>query len=245
VRPLARSLAVLLCLLLGPAASAYLPSASRIANEVAKTNREAGRAVPLALSVDLRMGEVDAVLASGTLVSDPAGPMRLELQSPRGTWERHLRRGTSLRATRLGEIVERPRPFLAPVFLLQAGSGGSLRTGLVGLGGRANEVGLGYEGASDCWVLGGRTPGPATGGPDRAAIWIDQESLQVVRVDQADGVSYRLGPPQSFGKIAVPSWIDIRVAGVQLGRLVVTDAKPTRAPASAFAPAWLRGPAAD
>ncbi len=242
---IARGLAVLLCfacLALGPGAGAYLPGADRIANEVAKMNRAAGRAVPLALGVDLRMGDVDAVLASGSLVSDPKGSMRLELTSPRGTWERHLRRGSTVRATRLGEVVERPRPFLAPVFLLQARSGGGLRTGLVGIGGSPNEVALGYEGPSDCWVLGGRTPGPSPSPPTRAAIWIDQESFQVVRVDQPDGVSYRLGPPQVFGKIQVPSWIDISVADLHLGRLEVTSATATRPPPGAFDPGWLQGP---
>lgn len=234
------ALGLLALLALAAPAAGYLPSADRIANEVAKINRAAGRAVPLALSVDLRMGDVDAVLASGTLVSDPSGRMRLELQSPRGTWERHLRQGAAVRATRLGEVLERPRPFLPPLFLLQADNPGGLQTGLVQLGARSGMVGLGYEGPSVCWVLGGRRPG--LGAPDRPSLWVDQETVRVVRVDLEDGVSYLLGPPKRFGKIQLPSWIDVRVGDAHLARLTVRSAKPVRLPAGSFHLDWLRGP---
>lgn len=236
-RRTARGLGLLGALVLALPAAAYLPAPDRIANEVAKGNRAAGRGVPLALTVELRMGEVDAVLAKGTLVSAPGGSMRLELESPRGTWERHLRRGGAVRASRLGEILDQPRPFLAPFHLLQAGTAGRLQTGLIELGARTGQVALGYEGPHVCWVIGGRRPGP--GAPDRASVWIDQETVRIVRVDQEDGVSYLLGPPKVFGKIQVPAWIDVRVRDSHLARLTVRGAKPIRLAEGTFDPAWL------
>ncbi len=233
-----RAALALAVLLVAAAAAAYVPGADRIANEVAKMNRAAGRDAPLELRVDLRMGDVDAVLASGTLVSDPRGASRLELRSPRGTWERHLRRGSELLATRDGEPLERPRPFLPPLYLLQAGSGGALRGGLVDLGGRSGEVGLGYQGPADCWVLGGRRRGEAPA--ERTALWIDQETLEAVRLDVGGGVSFLLGPPQQFGKLQVPQWIDVHVGDQFLARLSVRGARKTRVSPGSFASQWLQ-----
>ena len=225
-------------LLAAGVAVAYVPGAEIIANEVAKVNRAAGRAVPLALTVDLRMGDVDAVLASGTLVSDPRGASRLELTSPRGTWERHLHRDGTVRATRSGEPIQRPRPFLPPFYLLQMATGGELRGGLAELGGRPGAVGLGYVGAADCYVLGGRGPGLAS---DRPSLWIDQETLQPVRLDVGEGISFLLGPPKAFGALQVPEWIDVHAGDLRVARLEVRDARTKRLPPGSFDSAWLAG----
>lgn len=216
----------------------YVPSADRIANAVAQVNRKAGRGKVLEIQVDLQMGNAEQVAASGVLLSDPDGVARLELRSPRGTVERHLMRGAGLRATRQGEFVDRPRPFLPPLFLLQASSSGALRTGLVELGARSSELDLGYDGAHDCYVFGGRDPAGSLQQP-RASLWVEQGSLATVRIDLPGGARFRFGPPARFGKISLPAWIDLHQGGARLGRLTVTGAASVRPPPGAFDPGWL------
>lgn len=228
-------------LALAGAAFAAFPSASKIAEAVAEANSVSGRAEPLLLDVDLRIGDAP-VSASGVLATHPTGLARLELKSHLGFVERHLLQGDEYRASRDGELLERPHPFLPPVFLLQATSGAALAAALSSFGISEREVVLGRMGEHDCYVFGGRV----VGGAEETllpSLWIDIESYDPLRIVRADGVEYRLGPVGVFSGIRLPRWIEIAAPGELRARLEVTGAAPASAPAAAFGTDWLTAPA--
>jgi len=220
-------------------AAAVIPSIQKIADHVARTNRAAGRAEPLLLEVSLRIGD-SAPLASGVLATHPTGLARLELHSKQGFVERHLLQGSEYTASRDGELLGSPRPFLPPVFLLQSGSGAALRAALSSFGVSAAEVALGLADDHDCYVLGGRLPRSSRGEERRLpSVWVDSDSFDVVRIDRQDGVRFRFGPPGTFEKIQVPSWVSIEAPGQVPVRLDVLRAAKADAPAAAFGTDWL------
>ena len=235
------ALALVLGLLAAPAA-AVIPNAQKIADAVAKTNRREGRADPLLFDVTLRIGD-SAPLATGVLATHPTGLARLELRSNQGFVERHLLQGSEYRASRDGQLLRSPRPFLPPLFLLQAISGAALRAALSSFGVSAGEVALGLADDRDCYVLGGRVPRTIAGEERRLpSLWIDMETYGVVRVDRQDGVRFRFGPLGSFDGIRAPSWIAIEVQGQMPVQLDVVRVAPANAPAAAFGIDWLMAP---
>ena len=245
----ARRLALLTAGLLVAAAPllarAVIPSAERIADAVAEANREAGRAEPLWLEVTLRIGEGEPV-ATGILASHPTGLARLELRSRRGFVERHLLQGSEYRASRDGRLLESPRPFLPPVFLLQADSGAALRAALESFDVVAGEAVLGYAGDHDCYVFGGRPP-PSASGKQRVvpSMWVDLETYDLVRVDRSDRVRFEFGPAKRFDRIVAPAWIAIHAPDQPPARLDIVRVAPANAPAAAFGTDWLTAPASD
>lgn len=236
------TLVLLLCGLLAGPAGAVIPNAEKVTGRVARTNRAAGRGDPLLLDVTLRIGD-SAPLASGVLATHPTGLARLELRSNQGFVERHLLQGSEYTASRNGELLQSPRLFLPPLFLLQARSGAALRAALTSFSVSAGEVGLGMADEHDCYVLGGRLPRSADGKERRLpSVWVDSDDFGVVRIDRRDGVRYRFGPPGRFDKIQVPSWIVIEAPGQQPVRIDVIRAAPADAAAAAFGTDWLLGP---
>jgi len=237
-RPLVAVLVAWLALPAGPAPAA-IPNAQKIAEAVADTNRDSGRAAPLLFDVQLRIGGSEP-LASGVLATHPTGLARLELQSRKGFVERHLLQGNEYRASRDGEPLGSPRPFLPPVFLLQATSGAALRAALSSFGVSAGEVVLGLADDHDCYVFGGRLQSNPDGDERRLpSLWVDMESYDVVRIDRQDGVRYRFGPAGSYDGIRVPSWISVEAPGQTPARLEILRAAPANAPAAAFGNEWL------
>ena len=229
--------------LLAAAAHAAIPTAAKIERAVAEANRAAGRSVPLLLDVRLQISGGGAS-ATGRIASHPTGLARLELESGMGFVERHLLRGTEYRASRDGQPIDDPHPFLPPLFLLQASSGEALAAALASLGMVADEVVLGRVGDRDCYVLGGRGERNAQGQEAlRPSLWIDTQSYDPVRMVGADGTEYRLVDPQLFKGIRLPRFIDIDPPGPMRARLEVVGAAPADAPAAAFQPEWLKGPA--
>jgi hypothetical protein len=224
---------------LAPPAAAVIPNAQKIADAVAEANRVAGRSDPLIFDVTLRIGDSQP-LATGVLATHPTGLARLELRSKQGFVERHLLQGSEYRASRDGRLLRSPRPFLPPVFLLQAVSGAALRAALSSYGVSAGEVVLGLADDRDCYVLGGRLP-PVPEGEGRRlpSLWIDIDSFEVVRVDRQDGVRFRFGPPGDFDGIRAPSWVAIEVPDQPPARLRVLRVAPANAPAAAFGTDWL------
>lgn len=234
---LAASLA-LGALLAGPAV-AVIPSAPRIADAVASSNRAAGRATPLWLDVTLRIGEGEP-LAQGVLTTHPTGLARLELRSTRGFVERHLVQGSEYGASRDGKLLDEPRPFLPPVFLLQAVSGAALQAALSSFGVASERVELGLGDEHDCYVLGGRAArGPDGVEPVQPSLWVDLESFEVVRIDRGDGVRFRFGPSENFGGVRLPRWISIEAPDQPPARLDILKATPANAPAASFTTEWL------
>jgi hypothetical protein len=235
--------ALLWAVLISLPARAYVPPQEKIAAAVAQANRQAGRLRVLEVGVALYRGASEKPVATGELLSDRGGRSRLELRSPRGDLERHLLRGGKLLASRDRRIINAPRPFLFPFFLLQAGSGEALTASLLTLGVSAHEVALGYQGKRDCYVLGGRAPSSGAAALSlRPALWVDQESLEPVRFDRGDGVRFRLGPSASFGSVRLPSWIEASDLHGFVARLEVLSAQEVPTSSEPFRPGWLSAP---
>jgi hypothetical protein len=224
-------------------AGAVIPSPLKLADAAAEANDDAGRAEPLWFEVSLRIGEGEPV-AKGKLATHPTGLARLELRSRRGFVERHLLQGDAYTASRDGRTLENPRPFLPPVFLLQATSGAALRAALESFGVAADDVVLGRVEEHNCYVFGGRLP-RKPGEEERRlpSLWVDLESYEVVRIDGRDGVRFRFGPSTDFGGgIQAPRWIGIEAPGQPPARLEVLRVGRANAPAAAFGIDWLTAP---
>jgi hypothetical protein len=201
-----RILVALVLVAFAGAATAAIPALTRITGAVAEANAGSGRVRPLLIDV-------------GVLATHPTGLARLELRTGMGFVERHLLQGDEYAASRDGELIDRPHPFLPPVFLLQSNSGASLAAALSSYGVAPDTVALGHMGAHDCYVLGGRRLGD---------------------VQPPDGTEYRLGPSKVFGGgIQLPTWIEIRAPNSPRARLEVNGASKADAPAAAFQKSWL------
>jgi len=229
-------------------ARAYVPPVGKIAGEVARANRKAGRDRALVLSVALR-GEGGRTLGQGELLSDPRGLARLELTGSSGE-ERHLLRGGEHRAARGGSLLSGPAPWLPPLYLLQTGSGERLLSALLSLGASPTETVLGRLDETVCYVLGGRDLAPPAnesaalvGSPGpKAAVWVERESFGIVRIDLRDGTRFVLGPPREHADVTLPEWIAIERPGVPPTRLEILDARSGRFdPAVTFGDDWLLG----
>lgn len=240
--------AAVLALGLGTAALAAIPGPEKVVRAVAETNRVSGRTEPLWIDVRLVVGEDQEAAegmpaAEGVLAAHPSGLARLELQSHLGFVERHLLQGSEYQASRDGEILPAPHPFLPPIFLLQASSGEALSAALDSFGVAEQEVVLGRLGAHDCYVLGGRLIG---GGPVKEALlpslWVDAESFDALRIVRSDGVEYLLGPIEVFDGVRLPRWIEMRTPADFRARLEILAAAPASAPAAAFQSDWLTAP---
>jgi hypothetical protein len=224
-------------------ASAAVPSAEKIADAVAETNRLSGRSAPVLLEVTLRIGDGEPV-ATGVLASHPTGLARLELRSRRGFVERHLLQGNSYTASRDGQLLNPPHPFLPPTFFLQTQSGAAFRAALASFGVAPGEVVLGRVADRDCYVFGGRLRRGA-GGEERMlpSVWVDMESYQIVQIDRPGGVRFRFGPMTVFEGIQAPSWIQVVAPDQPDAWLDVVRVAPANAPAAAFGMDWLTAPA--
>ena len=124
---------------------AAVPSAKKIAEAVAEANRLTGRAVPILMDLTLSFDRGDPV-ATGVLASHPTGLARLELRSRKGFIERHLLQGNLYTASRDGREFVPTRPFLPPLFFLQAISGAALEAALTSYGVAPGEAVLGRVG---------------------------------------------------------------------------------------------------
>jgi len=236
------ALVVLLCLgLVAPAAWAVIPSSKKIADALTTSNRKAGRGNPLIFDVTLRIGD-SGPLATGVLATHPTGLARLELRSNQGFVERHLLQGSEYTASRDGERLGSPRPFLPPVFLMQSTSGAALRAALASFGVSPVDVVLGLAEDRDCYVLGGRLPRTEDGNERRLpSMWVDMDTYDLVRVDRPDGVRFEFGPSVDFEGIRAPGWISIEVPGQDAARLEIDRVARANAPAAAFGEDWLMG----
>ena len=226
---------------LAAAAAAAIPSAPKIAEAVAEANQMSARVEPLLIEVVLHIGAGEPV-ARGQLAAHPTGLARLELRSSAGFVERHLLQGDDYRASRDGQLLDSFHPFLPPIFLLQAESGAALAAALESFGVSEQEVVLGRMGDHDCYVFGGRLPGPPDAERLLPSLWIDIESYDPLRIVRADGVEYRLGPVSVYDGIRLPRWIDLITTDQFRARLELVRAAPANAPAAAFQIDWLVAP---
>lgn len=259
----------ILCVLaLALPAAAYLPKANRIVAEVAKTNAASNRATALRFELSMRIGDGET-LAKGELITHPTGLARLELRGAQGLVERHLLQGSEHTTARDGKIVESPRAFLPPLFLLQADSSAVLSAALTSLGVREGLVGLAPCSESECFVLG-RPPGggsmvgvesfPAKGGgadfggPEQLepsveedaalapSVSVDAESFEIREMTSATGVRVVLGPTASYDMVRAPrSWV-IEEPGKRPVYFEIRRAMLVNAPAAVFSRSWLMAP---
>lgn len=241
-------------------AHAYIPKADRVAKAAADANRASSRTQALKLEVSMSIGESEPV-AQGEIVTHPTGLARLELRGKGDLIERHLLRGSEHLASRNGETLRNPRPFLPPLFLLQADSALTFRTALRTYQIQVDEIGLAPCGERDCFVLGDprrsvpaampdvdpadlpplepRAPELAGDRPRRATVWLDNQTYEVLRIDSGDGVRVTLGPAAAFGKVRFPAWIRIDQPGQRSVRFDVQRATAVNAPPTAFGDEWL------
>jgi hypothetical protein len=204
--------AVLAALAIATPAGAVIPSAEAVRSEIARTNVQAGRSQPLVLELSV-VNESGEPAASGRAVLDPGGPARLHLTLADGRREFHERTITGYVATRDDVRLDRALPLLAPVALLQARSEAEVAAALAALGGEPERVDLGMAGGADCWVLGGRDPGPFETNR-RPSYWFDQDARRPVRIDEAAGVRFHFGPPAKHPPaIFFPAWYTVEAPG--------------------------------
>ncbi len=249
-------------------AGAFVSQAERVAAAAAAANVASSRTQALRLELLMRIGEGEPV-ARGELITHPTGLARLELRGSGGLVERHLLRGTEHSATRNGRAQRRPRAFLPPLFLLQADSAETLRAALGSFGILVESIGLAPCGEHDCYVVGDPSrvvpPSPASYGPAESGefaaadaervepapvaarvsgenlprIWIDVASFELLRIDAADGIRVRVGPPASFDAVRFPAWLEIEEPNREKVRFDILRATPVNAPPPAFSEAWL------
>ena len=173
------------------------------------------------------------------LATHPTGLARLELRSHHGFVERHLLQGNAYRASRDGQLLSSPRPFLPPLFFLQANSGAAFRAALASYGVAAGEVVLGRVADRDCYVFGGRLPRGATGEERMLpSVWVDMETYEIVQIDRPDGVRFRFGPDGSSTASRPRAGSTSRLP-TRGRRLDVVRVAPANAPAAAFGMDWL------
>ena len=212
-------------------ALAHIPAAEVVARAAADASRAQGRNKPFSFAVAVRSSPESASIAGGELLASPTGAARIELRHEEGFVERQLRRASGLTATRDGQPLATPHPLAPPFWLLQAATGGELLARAGELGAAPGVIALGYDGARDCYVIGG-----AAGGP---SVWIDTSTHQVARVDLADGTKLRFLAWASRGGAILPGAIEIETPSLTF-TLELTNAAPTTPAADAFSDAWLR-----
>lgn len=233
----AANLAIALALAMLPAAPALavIPSAPKVRGEMARSNVQAGRAQPLALDVVL-VGDTGEVIASGRARLEPSGVGLLDLTLSDGRHEVHERSPAGYSATRDGARIDRVMPLLPPTQLLQAPTDTEVAAALLGIGGDPDRVELGISDGADCWVLGGRDPGSFDANR-RPSYWFDLEARHPVRIDDARGARFRLGPPvRHDGGIAFPAWIRVQAPGWPSRRLDVLRVAPAPPAAASRTP---------
>lgn len=234
----ARILAAFVVALWAVSADAAIPSAEKLVNAVAEMNRVSGRAVPVLVDITLTIGD-SAAATAGVLASHPAGLARLELRSEEFV-ERHLLLGNLHAASRDGQLLSAPSPFLPPVFFLQITSGAALSAALASFGVPDVEAVLGRVGERDCYVFGGRLPRAEDGEQQMLpSLWVDMESYEIVLINRPDGVRFRFGPSVDFGGIQLPRWIDVESLELPTARLQIDRVAPENTPAAAFESDWL------
>jgi hypothetical protein len=209
-------------------ARAVIPSAEKVRAEIARTNTQAGRAQRLALEVAVT-DETGQIVATGRAMLDPAGTGRLDLVLGDGRREQHERSPAGYRATREGAPIDRALPLLPPAQLLQARTEAEVAAALVAIGGSPEQMGLGMAGGGDCWVLGGRDPGPFDLNT-RPSYWFDQDGRRPVRIDDAGGVRFLFGPPvRHAAGIFFPAWYLVEAPGRARWRVDVQLVAPAGA----------------
>lgn len=203
-------------------AAAWIPEPERAWSAVASNNAASNRGRALDFPVAL-VGADGKVAGTGRLRADGSGAAWLELRLADGIPELHERRGAEYRVTRGGRPVDRAPRLLPPLDLLQVTTAPGVAEALRAIGANPAQVALGIEGTHDCWILGGRDVGPFETNT-RPSLWVDQQTQQPVRIDDAGGTQYRFGDAAVRpGGVRFPVHIDVQEAGWPLWRIQVQN----------------------
>jgi len=207
----ALALALGLGLALAGGVRAYIPAADRVEGALAATNKASRRDRPLRLELTLSLDGGEPV-ARGELITHPQGLARLELRTARGLVERHVLQGSEHHASRAGRPVAEPRPFLPPLFLVQADSATTLRAALRSYGVWVDAIGLAPCGMRDCYVIGDPSRVPPAEDDTRPPAAVDEPSpsgegdelkpMVVIEPDRPSG-----SPGQEAPRTRI--WVDI------------------------------------
>ncbi|MCH2184347.1 hypothetical protein MK280_00585 [Myxococcota bacterium] len=230
---------------------AYLPSPERIYRAMAAANKADGRDGAIQMKLQLQIGDRPAV-ATAELISHPSGLARIELRGAGGLLERHLLQGDTLTVSRNGQVVENPRTFLPPLFLLQARTGPLVESILESLSVDVESWGLTPCGEADCLLIGdparaiARPEPPPLKGLDAWAArraergTLDSSKLEANRKEDASTEEVLEGdPPASSarvwverGRYEVRGYADGHGVEIRLGPLAQFDKLQV--------PAWIQ-----
>jgi hypothetical protein len=233
------ALAAALAALAAAPASAFVPRPERLTEAAARTNADQARTGPLRIAVALLTqppGEGDAEpIATGELMADPRGAVRIDLVGRNGVQERQVLEGGRLDAWRDGQPLDSPRVLVPPVGALQQRSGPALREVLRRLGVDLDAAALGRSHGHDCFVVGGRDRLAEAQGLGRASVWLDAYTFEIVRIDRGDGVRFRFGPPRDLDGHKLPAWVSLEEVGKSTLYLELREAAPAQPGAGDFA----------
>ena len=167
---------------------AAVPQRDRVEGAIAKSNASAGRGHAMQIDLIVQIGDRPAV-ARGQLLTDPSGQARLELRGAGDLVERHLLRDGESQAARNGQPLVQARPFLPPVFVLQASSADRLRHALESFKVDPEPMGLIECGDEDCLLLGDPEQAIApVAGPALAGL--EAYEFEKVQAEEARRIDY-------------------------------------------------------
>ena len=75
-----------------------------------------------------------------------------------------------------------------------------------------------------------------------ARLWVDSDTLQILRIDRESGESLYLGPLVRFERLMVPAWLEVQEPGKPPIHFDVKRAVRVNANPQAFNPSWLYSP---
>jgi len=231
---------------MAPPAQAFVPSAQRLNGGMIEANRSAKRNQSLRISFTLHeiKGSQNQTIGKGEILTNASGLSRLEIDFADGSRERHLLRGSQYLVSREGERVSDANPYLLPFPVLQAGDKETLQYAYRSLkvspessvltrvdGNEAYRVGSASREDLSLDLAGGVGPG---------AIWLAVEGLYPLKMRLGQGSVYLLGQELNWGKIRVPSHIDLEGDIGVTHRIKIENIESSPAPAQVFTAEWLQ-----
>lgn len=227
-------------------AAAFVPSVERLLGGLVEANRSAHRNQSLSIRFSLHQiqGSQDQVLGEGEILANPSGLSRLEVYLADGSVERHLLRGSQYLVSRDGQQVASPNFYLFPISVLQAGNEETLESLFRSLKISPESSALKRVDGEEAYFIG-KSPvrdlsmnlagTEVTGG-----IWLAVDGLYPVKLRLEQGLSYFLGPELNWGKIRVPSYIDLDGNEGVKYRIKIENLEPRDAPVQVFTTDWLQ-----
>ncbi len=227
-------------------AAAFVPSAERLVGGLVEANRNAQRNQSLRISFSLHQikGTQRQELGEGEILANPSGLSRLELRLAHGSLERHLLRGSHYLVSRDGRRVSNPEPYLLPISILQAGNEETLRYVFRSLKVSPEDSALTRVNGEEAFFLGEPPRRELSvnlaGAEESGGLWLAVEGLRPLKMRLHQGHTFFLGPELNWGKIRVPSYIDLEASDGVTYRIKIENLESADAPAQVFSADWLQ-----